>query len=211
LSSPGVGTLQNNYRYGQLPNPPIPGSHDTQHPIPGSFNRQNFNPQTQSFVPGTFPANQPQAFRGSPQRQAGVVQPGSSPASFNLSRQASNNSLPANYSSHAPQMNVGNYQAPANNNNKGRPYSTSPHTWQPPSGASSLSKWGTPAHLPPKPPPPANLSPAANSQPTARPQGYAAAARASVGTNGNVIANIPIRSGPAQPLQNGNSTQHTGA
>lgn len=43
------------YAFGQLPNAADPADLGRQHPIPGSFvsNRHAFNPQTQSFVPGS--------------------------------------------------------------------------------------------------------------------------------------------------------------
>ncbi|GME63198.1 Single-stranded nucleic acid binding R3H [Neofusicoccum parvum] len=45
---------QNPYPYGQLPNPQF-GNNRNQHPLPGSFNRQQFNPQSQAFVPSFGP------------------------------------------------------------------------------------------------------------------------------------------------------------
>ncbi|KAK0728613.1 hypothetical protein B0T26DRAFT_698693 [Lasiosphaeria miniovina] len=52
---PGRGSPSTNgvpYLYGQLPVNVNPNDPKSQHPIPGSYNRQAFNPKTQSFVPG---------------------------------------------------------------------------------------------------------------------------------------------------------------
>lgn len=51
------------YAFGQLPNASDPADSKRQHPIPGSFlgNRHAFNPQTQSFVPGSANSSTPLA------------------------------------------------------------------------------------------------------------------------------------------------------
>jgi hypothetical protein len=62
------------YAYGQLPANVNPHDPKSQHPIPGSYNRNHgFNPQTQSFIPGsnTGPNHQP------PQPQPPFTAPGS--------------------------------------------------------------------------------------------------------------------------------------
>ncbi|KAK3378281.1 hypothetical protein B0H63DRAFT_548233 [Podospora didyma] len=48
-TSPSAGGIP--YPYGQLPVNINPHDPKSQHPIPGSYNRQAFNPKTQSFVP----------------------------------------------------------------------------------------------------------------------------------------------------------------
>lgn len=50
--SPVPGHAGIPYPYGQLPVNINPHDLKSQHPIPGSYNRQAFNPKTQSFVPG---------------------------------------------------------------------------------------------------------------------------------------------------------------
>jgi hypothetical protein len=107
------------YAYGQLPLSANPHDPKSQHPIPGSYNRQAFNPQTQSFVPasgipmqlppsgpppGPYGGSSPR--HGSPQfhsphmsynayqqpiPQAGF---GPTPAPYGMTRQSSNSSMP---------------------------------------------------------------------------------------------------------------------
>merc|ERR1712000_148580 len=54
-AAPGIRTAQPGipYAFGQLPANLNPNDPKSQHPIPGSYNRNSaFNPMTQSFVPG---------------------------------------------------------------------------------------------------------------------------------------------------------------
>lgn len=108
------------YLYGQLPVHVNPNDPKSQHPIPGSYNRQAFNPKTQSFVPasglpmqapappppppGLYGGSSPR--HGSPQFHSphmnynGFQQPipqpsfGPTPGPYGMSRQSSNNSIP---------------------------------------------------------------------------------------------------------------------
>ncbi|KAK8218799.1 hypothetical protein IWZ01DRAFT_165215 [Phyllosticta capitalensis] len=160
-----------NYPYGQLPNPSF-GNNRNQHPLPGSFNRQQFNPQSQAFVPSfvptmrgappgyNMPAQSPQMGSVAPNmvgypnymgmhQQARPVQPPPQPQ-FNNVRQPPN---------------VG-FMKPPGNPSQGMPQGIShplpqPVPAKPPpmGGQSSIAKWGTPSHLPPKPPPPASMPP----------------------------------------------------
>lgn len=106
------------YAYGQLPANLNPHDPKSQHPIPGSYNRNHaFNPKTQSFVPGgggMAPVQPPQppftapgSHHGSPQvgsphlaYPGGYQQPISQPygGGYGMVRQGSSNSMPA-YSS----------------------------------------------------------------------------------------------------------------
>lgn len=149
------------YAYGQLPGPPYPNgkSPRNQHPVPGSFNRQQFNPQSQTFVP-TTPMT---AFRSAPAMPS-PMQAMASPnmgtyGSYATSNQCQRLSPPL---SHPMALNTqrasqsSNAASPRNTPN-GQPLS---HPLpQPPRTESSIAKWGTPAHLPPKPPPPASAYP----------------------------------------------------
>ena len=109
------------YAYGQLPANANPNDPKSQHPIPGSYNRQAFNPKTQSFVPtngmqpmqpphppppGPFAGANPH-HGGSPQfhpphmnyggyHQQPIPQAGYGPASgpYGMVRQGSNTSMP---------------------------------------------------------------------------------------------------------------------
>lgn len=101
------------YAYGQLPANTNPHDPKSQHPIPGSYNRNHaFNPKTQSFVPGgnaLHPVQPPQppftapgSHHGSPQigtpHLAYVPYPAGVPPSYGggygMARQGSNNSVP---------------------------------------------------------------------------------------------------------------------
>ncbi|KAM4065412.1 SUZ domain-containing protein [Hirsutella rhossiliensis] len=102
------------YAFGQLPANANPHDPKSQHPIPGSYNRNHaFNPKTQSFVPGgnvMHPVQPPQppftapgSHHGSPQigtphlayvaYQTGV--PPSYGGGYGMARQGSNTSLPS--------------------------------------------------------------------------------------------------------------------
>jgi hypothetical protein len=51
-ATPGQGPVPGQYPYGQFPSLGFnAGKNRNQHPLPGSFNRQQFNPQSQAFVP----------------------------------------------------------------------------------------------------------------------------------------------------------------
>ncbi|KAK7527460.1 uncharacterized protein IWZ02DRAFT_371523 [Phyllosticta citriasiana] len=132
-----------NYPYGQLPNPSF-GNNRNQHPLPGSFNRQQFNPQSQAFVPSFVPG-----MRGAPPYNMPAQSPQMGSPQFNTVRQPPNPALmkPGN-----PNQGI-SHPLP-------QPVSAAPMPSAKPAsmgGQSSIAKWGTPSHLPPKPPPPASL------------------------------------------------------
>ncbi|KAK8175697.1 hypothetical protein IWX90DRAFT_118842 [Phyllosticta citrichinensis] len=160
-----------NYPYGQLPNPSF-GNNRNQHPLPGSFNRQQFNPQSQAFVPSfvpgmrgapgyNMPAQSPQMASVAPNmvgypsymgmhQQGRPGQPAPQPQ-FNSIRQPLN---PAFMKTGIPNQGI-SHPLP-------QPVSAAPLPGGKPAsmgGQSSIAKWGTPSHLPPKPPPPASLPP----------------------------------------------------
>ncbi|KAF2491152.1 hypothetical protein BU16DRAFT_530705 [Lophium mytilinum] len=63
MSASGHGPVPGPYPYGQFPSAGFNGAKNrSQHPLPGSFNRQQFNPQSQAFVPthrnSSFPIQQ---------------------------------------------------------------------------------------------------------------------------------------------------------
>ncbi|KAL4785125.1 hypothetical protein BJX76DRAFT_325676 [Aspergillus varians] len=110
------------YPYTQYPSQPLNSglpSHPGSHPLPGSFNRSHFNPQTRSFVPG------------------GAAGPGRHPNNHGPSTMGSYSTMQANAQAQWNQEQVGANLA------RGAP----------PGGKDSIAKWGTPSHLPPKPPP----------------------------------------------------------
>ncbi|KAI9376823.1 hypothetical protein BJX61DRAFT_488443 [Aspergillus egyptiacus] len=115
------------YPYTQYPGQPMNGmpSHSGSHPIPGSFNRSHFNPQTRSFVPGA------------------ATSLGRHPNKNSTSNMGSYSNTQANVQ---PQWT--GYQDVIGKEQVGA--SMHRGTLQ---GKDSIAKWGTPSHLPPKPPP----------------------------------------------------------
>ncbi|KAK3499394.1 uncharacterized protein B0T23DRAFT_16640 [Neurospora hispaniola] len=171
-SSPSPGGIP--YAYGQLPANANPNDPKTQHPIPGSYNRQTLNPKTQSFLPGNAmlpmqPPSGPYASsnHSSPQflpahmNYGGYQQPmppppqagyGPGPMGYAMSRQGSNNSMGPYH--HAPPQ---HHAMPPNASPHiahskvagGPPPPTGPAG---PQGYSHLPTYGNPASLPQKPP-----------------------------------------------------------
>ncbi|GAP83126.1 putative R3H domain-containing protein [Rosellinia necatrix] len=164
-----TGPLGIPYAYGQLPAHANPHDPKSQHPIPGSYNRHAFNPKTQSFVPGNGmspvqppigPYNMTAPPHGSPQvgsphlGYAGYAspappQPYMGGPGYGMSRQSSNNSLPAYHTpQHIPQHPPAHLPQMPNK------------TGLPPQGPSAglgqtfshLPNYGNPATLPQKPP-----------------------------------------------------------
>ncbi|KAL7623368.1 hypothetical protein AAE478_007049 [Parahypoxylon ruwenzoriense] len=162
------GSLGIPYAFGQLPANANPHDPKSQHPIPGSYNRHAFNPKTQSFVPGNgmMQVQPPMApynmgGHGSPQigsphlaysaySSPAPPQPYVSGPGYGMSRQGSNNSLPAYHPpQHIPQHPSAHLpQAPPQMPNKpGIPPPTGPgQTF------GHLPNYGNPATLPQKPP-----------------------------------------------------------
>jgi hypothetical protein len=169
------------YAFGQLPSTANPADPKSQHPIPGSFNR-NLNPKTQSFVPGNpgLPIPQPITHHGSPhhgsphhgsphltynaytppQQQFNPSQQQfGNGMGYNMARQGSNNSLPSYHASphmaHRPMM----HQSMGQNMPQGLPqnmYQGQPQGMQEmPQNVqvgNHLPNYGNPNTLPPKPP-----------------------------------------------------------
>ncbi len=140
------------YQYGQLPVQPGMQGAKAQHPLPGSYKSLSFNPQTRAFVPngGSVPSQ--------------MLQPGNSPnnsmsRSPAMAYQGSNN-FPACGQQAPIYPQAASMQVPPlyGFGHESKPYgirksSAQSNTTHSPV-QSSLSKWGTPSHLPPKPPPP---------------------------------------------------------
>jgi hypothetical protein len=122
------------YPYGQLP-PQTYGNNyanASQHPLPGSFNRSIFNPQTRSFVP----ANSTGRFGGKPGKSNQPKGSGRSSASSEPGKAPEGGPGASARSATSTQQPGNNAAAPAQA-----------------SVESIQQKWGTPAHLPKKPPP----------------------------------------------------------
>ncbi|KAI1156862.1 hypothetical protein F4825DRAFT_138141 [Nemania diffusa] len=163
-----AGSIGIPYAYGQLPAHANPHDPKSQHPIPGSYNRHAFNPKTQSFVPGNGmspvqppmgPYNITVPPHGSPQigsphmgysgyNSPAPPQPYMGGPGYGMSRQSSNNSLPAYHPpQHIPQHPPAHLaQMP---NKPGIPQGPSAGLGQ---TFSHLPNYGNPATLPQKPP-----------------------------------------------------------
>ncbi|KAH1287823.1 hypothetical protein KXX35_001441 [Aspergillus fumigatus] len=104
-------------------------AHPNSHPLPGSFARSPFNPQTRSFVPGgTSLARHPSKTSQHNMNSYPPVQPGI-------------------------QTQWNGYQEPNKKAQEGSAMAQVVTRGGPPSSRDSIAKWGTPSHLPPKPPP----------------------------------------------------------
>ncbi|KAF4507970.1 hypothetical protein G6O67_004412 [Ophiocordyceps sinensis] len=162
------------YAYGQLPANGNLHDFKTQHPIPGSYNRNHaFNPKTQSFVPGgnaMHPVQPPQppftapgSHHGSPQigtphlayvaYQAGV--PPSYGGGYVMARQGSNSSVPPYHGPpHVQYVPLMQNMAPPPQQNPLNPSMQIPGRPACPQGPqmySHLPTYGNPASLPQKP------------------------------------------------------------
>ena len=133
------------YQFGQLPLQANVQNGKLAHPLPGSYTRPpTFNPQTRSFIPngGAAHAKTP------PNTHSPMLQGPHSPAT-----PFSNGSQTSQASTYPPKSVL---TQPVSQTHK---ISTNRKSTAQPNGSnspltSSLSKWGTPPNLPPKPPPP---------------------------------------------------------
>lgn len=121
------------YPYTQYPGQHL--NHNYQNPagspgMPGNFARSHFNPQTRSFVPGGAPA----------------------PLSLHQSRGAQHSMQSYGGMSSNPQGQWAGYADPGHNRGLDHP-SAANSARTPNTSRDSIAKWGTPSHLPPKPPP----------------------------------------------------------
>ncbi|KAF1346367.1 hypothetical protein EJ07DRAFT_169906 [Lizonia empirigonia] len=143
------------YAYGQFPPIPYNGQPNrNQHPIPGSYNRPQFNPQSQAFIPGgrNMPFQmQPNMVQGPPQMNdyGGFPMQGQPSMANQMPRMSPSAGSTPSFGS--PQSMHGNGSAAMN---RIAPQSGEQASSRIPSGASSIAKYGTPSHLPPKPPAP---------------------------------------------------------
>ena len=189
------------YPYGQLPNQSYhQGGHriNSQHPIPGSFNRRAFNPQTQPFVPGSKALGGQSSLYGSsiPHMvgpQPNLSQAGNMPL-FDTHVHGLNQSI-------TPSLPTGYFLPPNNGRLPSNGLAVSgltpiSHPSKPdqPSPPSTLSRWNPQHNLPAKPPPPtASYSRRLNDRLT-----EAGSGRSSTNTNGGYPAAGPLLSHPSQ-------------
>ncbi|KAF2635095.1 hypothetical protein P280DRAFT_474011 [Massarina eburnea CBS 473.64] len=144
------------YPYGQFPPQTFngkPGRH--QHPIPGSYQRPTFNPQSQAFVPGhNMPFSMPPNAVGPPGMNYGNFQ--------QMPHQMARTSPPS--------VNTQTFGSPGHmTNNPSSTSNSSPSAQPGPSSQnlsvpaqSSIAKYGTPSNLPARPPPTQQTAPKFN-------------------------------------------------
>ncbi|KAK4692137.1 hypothetical protein P7C71_g5010, partial [Lecanoromycetidae sp. Uapishka_2] len=139
------------YPYGQLPMQGMPGA-KSQHPLPGSYKSQSFNPQTRAFVPNGGSNSSQMAYQGTSSNQPMSRSPAMS--SQNGFQYSAYGQPTPTYPQMASMPVPSTYNFGQESKHHGpRKSSSQAHAARSPV-PSSLSKWGTPAHLPPKPPPP---------------------------------------------------------
>jgi len=154
MSAPMQGPVPNTYPYGQFPHPNFNGKQNrNQHPIPGSYQRQAFNPQSQAFVPGGRNMPYQMGVPSGPQSMNGYN-------NFQMPHQIPRSSPPiASTQTFGPSHMAPGTMSTSHNSNSSPPA-------QPPSSShglpqqgpsvpaqSSIAKYGTPSNLPAKPPP----------------------------------------------------------
>jgi hypothetical protein len=152
MSAPHQGPMPTSYPFGQFPANPYNGKpNHHQHPIPGSYNRQQFNPQSQAFIPGgrNMPFQmQPGMSQGPPPMNGygynNYQMPGPNTMAHQVPRMSPSAGSTPSFSS--PQSIQGNGSAGAMHRNTSQPGD--------PASSSSIAKYGTPSHLPAKPPAP---------------------------------------------------------
>ena len=139
------------YPYGQLPYHQSVPNGRPQHPLPGSFNRQAFNPQTRAFVPatGSVPPHVGLYMNGPMDLASYGARPGYQGGNGVLPY-----SQPGSFAQVPPLQTLGQHNYAYNATTYGPRKSSGQAAPSQSPGQSSLSKWGTPATLPPKPPPP---------------------------------------------------------
>ena len=138
------------YPFGQLPFQPAMQGGRSQHPLPGSYNRQAFNPQTQAFVPSNGFGPQAAGYVNRPGYLQGNAPRANTQAGNGVLFGQQQNTHFQTPQTPQPGQFITPYISPSYTARKSTgqtPRSQSP-------GQSTLSKWGTPATLPPKPPPP---------------------------------------------------------
>ena len=175
MSAPSQGPAPGSYAYGQFPASPYNGKPNrNQHPLPGSFNRQQFNPQSQAFIPGGRNAA---PYQMQPNMPSGPTQGMNGYSSYQMQtvNQMPRLSPPVAYTQSfgSPQNMPGSNPVPTKPSNPS--YSPNPQIASSQMASapqistqtnmssvpvqSSIAKWGTPSHLPPRPPPPAQPQP----------------------------------------------------
>ncbi|OQO05321.1 hypothetical protein B0A48_09089 [Cryoendolithus antarcticus] len=169
------------YAYGLLPSAALGRPPNAlEHPLPGSYKNAHFNPQSRTFVPGQVGSPASRSLTPSKPSSSGTDHRSGHNVPHPLDRQMSNTShhsnaassypnshtmLPAHPLTHPLPQPVFPRQPSPHMSLPAKPSPSAQPTFgeqaQPSSaeamatGQSSIAKWGTPASLPPKPPPPA--------------------------------------------------------
>lgn len=177
-----VSSAAEPYQYGQLPSQAFPGrpANSNEHPLPGSYKGKNFNPQSQTFVPGqtngspVTPHGAPST-PGSFRQQLQPQSPGQLVRHTSAQSQASSFGSPIQQQPHSaphlapsqplthplpqgpvfPRQSSPNVPLPAKPGS-GQSFPTQMIAQAPThvvQSQSLLAKWGTPSSLPAKPPP----------------------------------------------------------
>lgn len=172
MSSPGqLSTGQ--YAF---PQPALATFHNGQQqkvqpPMQPAFGRQQFNPQSQAFIPGNCIPPPPAPMQmmqmaGSSPRLMTMMPPPPPPPMANMGRQSSSSYNPPRPNPHSLPVTLPPTTVPSSassTNNSTTMMSTSQPLSHPlptpPNPNSSIAKWGVPAHLPAKPPPPMSMEP----------------------------------------------------
>ena len=194
------------YQYGQLPSQTFPGrpANKLEHPLPGSYKGKHFNPQSQAFIPtqqssSGFQSAQPGSGSASPYAMGSPLHSAhgqgsafgsprhtqAAPTPSNAQAQPLLHPLPQPVFPRQPSPSLPlppkpTPQQPGTQQHMAPPAQTTPQT------PSSLAKWGTPASLPAKPPPPAQPFDGAKFSQLQRQASYGSAAAARVPSFGSM-------------------------
>ncbi|KAF2766403.1 hypothetical protein EJ03DRAFT_317741 [Teratosphaeria nubilosa] len=208
MSSGQYQDPQQPYAFGQLPSQTFPGRPPSklEHPIPGSYKGKHFNPHSQSFIPGQqgisngFRPYTPQGQMATPgfnsgysmQRQHSSQSQASSfgsphnnsggPTLQMQLQQPMNHPLPQPVFPQQPSPSVPLPPKPGSTPQKhgGHQLTASPAGAAHENSPSSIAKWGAPASLPAKPPPPAEPFDPSRFPQVQRPPSYNTAASARI-------------------------------
>lgn len=136
--SPPVASNSPSYPFGQYPTQQfnMPSSVLPSHPIPGNYSRSTFNPQTRSFVPANNSARLPLGPNPHMPQQPCVNSQSNGPRQWGGYSENQSSLIFLHNSSKTHHLPTSNTLRGPNSTNQG-----------------SIAKWGTPSHLPPKPPP----------------------------------------------------------
>ncbi|KAI5360162.1 putative R3H domain, SUZ domain, R3H domain superfamily protein [Septoria linicola] len=169
FSPPNTSTSDQPYQYGQLPSQAYPGrpANVNEHPLPGSYKGKNFNPQSQTFVPGQANGS-PVTPHRAPSTPGSFQQSFQAQSPAQLARHSSTQSQASSFDSphlaqQPPTLQHQSLKHPLpqgpifpRQTNSGVTYPAQSAAQAPAHAVqaqSLLAKWGTPSSLPAKPPP----------------------------------------------------------